>query len=151
MISQSIMKSSFKDWKDYEAANLIRSYNHTQQYLSKSFCSVKVQLTLPSRWVGLVLVKCFEGDELAHVRGGQRRWTSGLVVGEKVQHLVKIWKLRRKGGKYRLTFLQHIFKDDIDAAVVGVVVAFLHHSSGQFLVSRLAQMCMINDAWKYNN
>ena len=40
--------------------------------------------------VGLVLVKSFEGDELAHVRGGQRRWTSGLVVGEKVQHLVKI-------------------------------------------------------------
>ena len=52
----------------------------------------------------------------------------------------------RKGGKYRLTFSQHIFKDDIDAAVVGVVVAFLLHSSGQFLVSRLAQMCMINDA-----
>ena len=28
--------------------------------------------------VGLVLVKSFEGDELAHVRGGQRRWTSEL-------------------------------------------------------------------------
>ena len=149
MISQSIMKSSFKDWKDYEAANLIRSYNHTQQYLSKSFCSVKVQLTLPSRWVGLVLVKCFEGDELAHVRGGQRRWTSGLVVGEKVQHLVQIWKLCRKGGNWRLTFSQHIFEDDIDAAVVGIVVAFKLHSVGQFLVSWMAQVSLVNDAWKY--
>ena len=51
-----------------------------------------------------------------------------------------------KKGKYRLTFSKHIFEDNIDAAVVGVVVAFLLHSSGQFLVSRLAQMCMINDA-----
>ena len=32
-------------------------------------------------------------------------------------------KLGRKVGKYRLTFPQHIFEDNIDAAVVGVVVA----------------------------
>ena len=76
IISQSIMKSSFKDWKDYEAANLIRSYNHPKVPVKVILlCEGSVDI---AEQVGLVLVKSFEGDELAHVRGGQRRWTSAL-------------------------------------------------------------------------
>ena len=48
---------------------------------------------------------------------------------------MKTVQLRRKGGKYRLTFSQHILEDYVDTAVVGIVVAFKLHSVGQFLVS----------------
>ena len=57
-----------------------------------------------------MLVKCFEGDELAHVRGGQRRWTSGLVVGERFNTWLKYENYAGKeaniGSPFHNTFLK---------------------------------------------
>ena len=41
---------------------------------------------------------------------------------------------------------QQILEDNIDAAMIRVVVALEFHKSGQFLFNRLAQVCLINDA-----
>ena len=60
----------------------------------------------------------------------RRCWTGGLTEKKfDSRHLIKLWKLYKEGSKYRLTLRQQILEDNIDAAVVGIIVALKHHSS----------------------
>ena len=81
----------------------------------------------------------------------RRCWTGGLTEKKfDSRHLVKLWILYKEGSKYRLTLRQQILEDNIDAAVVGIIVALKHHSSPPLIWVGLVTSWWPNLSWVKN-
>ena len=81
----------------------------------------------------------------------RRCWIGGLTEKKfDSRHLVKLWKLYKEGSKYRLTLRQQILEDNIDAAVVGIIVALKHHSSPPLIWVGLVTRWWPNLSWVKN-